>query len=246
MTNCLKAPKEFPQDLLEKNQSREKNASKSQNSQDNLVWHPKKPMIVNIHIAKTSGLSSTNKEIIPILTTVTLPENMENPNPTKTPMMIEALTVNEQAPFHFQNPKTAPSAHENPSSGTIKIPTSPSANNGVNSLFNEPLDLSPANDVNKMVFQSGTQGVGLQMHGKLRLPKHVCDDHHIKFRHSRKKKAILSTNMKDSLSDSDSVSQLEMPREVISEALRDFLVRLKLKGMLRQSRNNVFDIPSSL
>ncbi|KAL3516614.1 hypothetical protein ACH5RR_023516 [Cinchona calisaya] len=99
--------------------------------------------------------------------------------------MIESLAVNDQAPLLFAQSKSSPTTQENPSLGTIKTLTTPSTDNVANSLFNEPLDFALAEDGNNMVFQLDTQDVVLQMleviglQGKLRLPKHVFDDHYI-------------------------------------------------------------------
>ncbi|KAL3522900.1 hypothetical protein ACH5RR_015734 [Cinchona calisaya] len=104
-------------------------------------------------------------------------------------MTMESLAVNGRASLLLHNPKAAPTAQENPCQGTIKATTTPSADNVANGLLNEPLNFSPTDDGNNIIFQPETQDVGLQMlvttglQGNLRLPKHVCGDHHIKFRH---------------------------------------------------------------
>ncbi|KAL3520002.1 hypothetical protein ACH5RR_018151 [Cinchona calisaya] len=170
-------------------------------------------MIANALTTGTSVLSSMDKEVIPTLTTTAMPKHMENsifmenPNPTETPLMMEALLLP-------QNPKVAPCAQKNPSSGSMEPPL---VDNG---LSNETLVFASAKD-----FHPRSQGDGMKtlevtdFPRKLRLSKHVFYDQHIKFRRSRKKKPILSTNIADSLSHLDSVSLLEMPREVLSEAL---------------------------
>ncbi|KAL3533210.1 hypothetical protein ACH5RR_006731 [Cinchona calisaya] len=174
-------------------------------------------MIIHAQTVGTLGLSSTDKEAIPtLLTTAALLDKMENPSPTQTPLKIDVVAVNDQAPIV------------------------PSADNGANGLSNEALDFSdiaPPDDSYKTVFQPRTHDVGMKMlettslHGKLWLPECVCDNHHIKFRYSRKRKVILSTNIVDSLPDSNSVSQLDMPQEVLSKVLHDFMAQLKSKGI---------------
>ncbi|KAL3502792.1 hypothetical protein ACH5RR_037241 [Cinchona calisaya] len=85
-----------------------------------------------------------------------MPENMENvifmenSNPMETPLMMEVLTVKDQAPLLPQNPKTVPSAQENPSSGIMEPQTTYSVDNG---LSNEALDFTPIED-----FHPGSQG----------------------------------------------------------------------------------------
>ncbi|KAL3524618.1 hypothetical protein ACH5RR_012990 [Cinchona calisaya] len=91
-------------------------------------------MIENALTAGTSGLSSRDKEVILTLITTAFQKNKEN-----------------------ENPKSAPSAQENPSSGIMEALTTSSTDNGANRLSNEALDFAPAED-----FHPGSQGVGMK------------------------------------------------------------------------------------
>ncbi|KAL3518656.1 hypothetical protein ACH5RR_021245 [Cinchona calisaya] len=59
----------------------------------------------------------------------------------------------------------------------------------------------------------------------------VHDDHHAKFRCSKKKKPLLPYHILYSLSDSDSVSHLDLLCEVLIDELHEVITNLKIKGI---------------